>query len=95
MRSTSFAFRAGLLFLLLCCHHSFTLNKKQDENIPYRHDFGKEGEREDRIKHSGMSIFSNWIQLDAFFFNYLYRSVYYIYIYNCEKTVNNRCFIQL
>ena len=61
MGSTSFAFRAGLLFLLLCCHPSFTLNKKQDKNIPYRHDFGKEGEREDRTKHFGMSIFSNWI----------------------------------
>ena len=94
MRSTSFAFRAGLLFLLLCCHHSFTLNKKQDKNMPYRHDFGEEGEREDRIKHFGMSIFSNWIQLDAFF-SINCTVQYLICIYNCAKTVNNRCFIQL
>lgn len=73
MGSTSVTCRAGLLFLLLWCHHAFTLNKKKDKNIPYGHDFGKEGERKDRIKHFGISTFSNWIKN---VFNYLHRSVY-------------------
>ncbi|CAH3172935.1 unnamed protein product, partial [Porites lobata] len=42
-----------------------TLNKKQDENILYRHDFGKEGEREDRIKHFGMP---NGVPYDPLFY---------------------------
>ena len=48
--------------------------------MPYRHDFGEEGKREDRIKHFGMSIFSNWIQLNAFCKLTVPFSILYVYI---------------